>query len=489
MKTKKIVSFSIFLIHSLTSVHAQTDADALRYSSGSLTGTARYSAMAGAFGALGGDFTTLSYNPAGIAIYRSSEFTFTPSVYFGNTKSTFSGQTYKDDKSNFNIGNVGLIYTKILSDDYDSPGFKNWNFGFGYNRLNDFHNRTFYQGNNPFNSMLDHFAENATGTDPDFLDPFFEDLAYNAYMINPDANNNYTGVIPDGKEIQRRSSETKGSMGETVFTFGSNYSNKLYAGLTFGFKNIRYVETSVYEEFDPDTAIPYFNRFNFIQDITTTGFGFDMKFGLIFRPTDLVRIGGAIETPTWYGMHDNYINSMTGYLDTGNVQNYPALSPDGFYDYDLTTPFKARGSLAFIFGKNGLLSGDYEYSNYGDAEFYAGGAIFSDVNYLIQRKYKGVHTVRVGTEWLFESISLRGGASYTSSPMNDVYISEGSDFSKMSYSGGIGFREKNLFADLSYVYTSSDEYFQPYSLQNEEVPGVKSKIINSNFLLTFGVKF
>ncbi len=337
--------------------------------------------------------------------------------------------------------------------------------------------------------MLEQFAENSTGTDPDFLDPYYEGLAYNSWMINPDINNLYTSVIPAGKEIQRMGAETRGSMGETVFTFGANYSNKLYLGTTFGFKNIRYVETSVYEEIDPDTSIPYFSSVNFIQDITTTGFGFDMKFGIIYRPDDLVRLGVAIETPTWYGMHDTYKNSMIGYLDTGDVHGYYSESPDGFFDYDLTTPFKARGSVAFIFGKYGLVSGDYEYSDYSDADFYAGGYVFSDVNNLINRKYNDVHTVKIGTEWLMENISFRGGASISTSPMNNEYVSGGSDFSKKSFSGGIGFREKNLFLDLGYVYTESDEYFQPYSLNNESVPGVKTNVITSNFLLTLGVKF
>ena len=41
-------------------------------------GTARFSAMAGAYGGLGADFTALSYNPAGIGFYQFSELIFTP---------------------------------------------------------------------------------------------------------------------------------------------------------------------------------------------------------------------------------------------------------------------------------------------------------------------------------------------------------------------------------------------------------------------------
>ncbi len=489
MKTTTKILLNIILVHFILDSNAQTDIDAFRYSRGSITGTARYTAMSGAFGALGGDFTTLSYNPAGIAIYRSSEFTFTPSIYVGSTSSNFLGQSAKEHKYNFNIGNTGLIYTKKLSEDENSPGWKSWNFGLGYNRLNNFHTRSFYEGRNLSNSLLDNFAENANGITPDNLDPFFESLAYNTYLINHDSSNYYTSVIPNGQEMQRKTTETRGAIGETVFTFGGNYSNKFYFGATFGFKSLRYVESSIYEELDPDTSIPHFKSFKFQQDLTTRGSGFDMKFGLIYKANDIFRLGLSIETPTWYSMHDEYKNSMAGYLDTGLVKSYTYESPDGTYDYDLTTPFKAMGSVAFVFGKYGLLSADYEFSDYSAARFNGTGSPFSDVNSYISRKYSETHTVRIGTEWLYDNISFRGGASFTTSPMNNIYKVGSSDFSKKSFSGGLGFRENNLFFDLGYVYTLSDEFYQPYTLHFKEVPGVKSRVVTNNFIITMGVKF
>ena len=489
MKTKTQSLVSILIVFTILDLNAQTDVDAFRYSDGSITGTARYSAMSGAFGALGGDFTTLSYNPAGIAIYRTSEFSFTPSIYAGSNTSNFLGQSNKEIKYNFNIGNTGLIFTRKLSNDENSPGWKSWNFGIGYNRLNNFHNRSFYEGVNPSNSLLDHFAETATGTIPDNLDDYYESLAYNAYLINPDASNNYNGVIPAGQEIQRKTTETRGTIGETVFTFGGIYSNKFYFGGTLGFKNLRYVDYTSYEEQDPDTLIPYFNRFNFQQDLTTTGSGFDMKFGMIYKANDIVRLGMAFETPTWYTMHDEYKNSMIGYLDTGVAKFYSAESPDGSFDYDLNTPFKAMGSIAIIFGASGLLSADYEFSDYSDARFSATGSSFSSVNSSITRKYSEIHSLRIGTEWLYENISFRGGAAFSSSPLNEIYKAGSSDFSKKSFSGGIGFRENNVFLDFGYVYTMSDQFYQPYTLSFEKVPGVKSRVIGNNFLMTLKVKF
>ena len=44
---------------------AQNISEVLRYSTENLQGTARFQAMGGAFGALGGDLSSLNVNPAG----------------------------------------------------------------------------------------------------------------------------------------------------------------------------------------------------------------------------------------------------------------------------------------------------------------------------------------------------------------------------------------------------------------------------------------
>ena len=48
---------------------SQTTADIVRFSQSTNFGTARSTAMSGAFGALGGDLSTFSTNPAGIGVF------------------------------------------------------------------------------------------------------------------------------------------------------------------------------------------------------------------------------------------------------------------------------------------------------------------------------------------------------------------------------------------------------------------------------------
>src|SRR5277367_6231876 len=69
------------------------EADALRYSQSILGGTARFMAMGGAFCAVGGDLSTLPYNPAGIAVFNKNQLEITPGVAISNVTSSFNGNS------------------------------------------------------------------------------------------------------------------------------------------------------------------------------------------------------------------------------------------------------------------------------------------------------------------------------------------------------------------------------------------------------------
>lgn len=484
---KKIISYFLvtFLIGSNYSM-AQTDIDAFRFSRLSQGGTARSSAMSGAFGALGGDFSTLASNPAGIGIYRGAEFSFTPSVYVKSTDSRFLNNDQDENKFNFNFGNIGMIFTNKLTNDQSSPGWKSWNFGLGYNRISNLHSRSSYEGFNENNSMTDYFAENASGLDPDLLDPFYENLAWNGYLINNDVNNGYTPAVPNGKILQRRNSQSRGAIGEIDFTFGGNYSNRLYLGGTLGFSTLRYIEETSYEEVDVDRNVDSLSSFEFTQNLTTRGLGFNFKFGAIYRIADWVRVGGAIHTPTWYSLHDDFNSELKSRFDSGYSYTGETL---GEFDYELTTPFKAIGNIAFVFGKHGVLSADYEFGDLSNARFDSQESSFNETNKSIRNKYRESSIMRLGTEWRFGNLSVRGGAAFTTSPVNSAYKVSGYDFSEVNYSGGFGIRDNNTFIDFAYVFHQSKEYFQPYTLSDELVPGSRNTVISHNFLVTLGVKF
>ena len=69
----------------------------------SLSGTARYNAMAGAFGALGGDITAISYNPAGSSVFLHSEFGGTLSFVNNEIKANYFGTSKVTENQNINF--------------------------------------------------------------------------------------------------------------------------------------------------------------------------------------------------------------------------------------------------------------------------------------------------------------------------------------------------------------------------------------------------
>ncbi len=478
----------IAVVPSLSAM-AQNEVDALRYSQTTIGGTARYVSMAGAFGALGGDFSTLSTNPASIGIYKKSEFTFSPSIFFGATSSLYNNESREDYKYNFNLGNLGLVTVlynrRLVKDDKSEKkpaGWLNCQFGFGINRINNFNNRVLIEGPSKTSSLLHNYLDYAQGIVPGDLNSFDAGIAYDTYLLDTlGSATNYICAVPDGGVLQRKSITTSGSMNEFVMTFGGNYSEKLYIGGTIGVPYIRYIEESEYVEKDKGDTINNFKEFTLNQYLSTYGEGINFKFGLIYRVTDFLRLGAAVHTPTFFKMEDNWHSSISSSFDNGN--SYTSYSPNGKYDYHLETPFKAIGSIGFVIGKIGLLSADYEYVDYSQARLRAGDYSFIDENDAVQSKYTATSNLRVGGEVRLEPISLRAGYALYGSP----YRSGINDAQATSLSFGIGIRDKDYFFDLAYVHT---QYSEDYYLYNPDyVNAVKNTLTKQTFIATLGFKF
>lgn len=483
------IALSIFLIISTTVlVFAQNEVDALRYSQTTFGGTARYLSMGGAFSSLGADFSTISSNPAGLGLYKKSEFTITPSFYVGATKSDYNGNSTDDSRFNFNLSNVGFV----LNTKTENPIFKNFQFSFGLVRTNNFNNRAYIEGENRENSIMSAYADNARGVSSDDLNngdyPFDLSPAWWTYMINPDPDCEgycYTDTLPVGTNlIQRKQIETWGSMNEYTFGFSTSIADRLYIGTSIAFPRIRYFEESRYTETNQDEQTTPFRELSIYEELQTKGTGINLKFGMIVRVTNFLRLGGAIHSPTWFNnMNDSWYNTHSTTYAGG--QSFFEASPYGNYSYDLETPWRAIGGLSVVLWRTALLSADYEYVDYSQSTLRGSGYDFYDENSSIQNKYTETHNVKLGTEVRFGHFALRGGFGYSMSPYQDD-INDGERF---TYSGGMGFRDKGFFLDLAFVRTESSENYYLYGSENIEVNPVKNQIYSNNLLLTLGFRF
>ncbi|CAN5415791.1 hemin receptor [soil metagenome] len=495
---KKIgLSLLVFLLGSTLAVQAQNDADALRYSMLNYGSTARSLGMSNSFGALGADFSCLAINPAGIAFYRRSEVTFSPLFSNRNTSSTYLGNSNEDNYFKFAFGNFGAVFSSTK--DHSNSEWKGWNFGIGYNKLNDFNSRSVAQGVNNQNSLLDNYLEQLDGVAPDDIPssfPYDVDLAWQTYLIDTITLNGglyYYNQIPYAGALQKRTVETKGGQGEWDFSLGTNYDNKLYMGVTLGISSLRYEQEVLWEEKDVMDTIPGFTSYKLTENLKTTGTGFNVKFGMIYKPNDFVRIGAAIHTPTYLSLRDNYRTSIRTKLDNTSESTYsgPDFIP---FDYEINTPFRAIGSLAFILGKVVALNVDYEYLNYSQARTRSADPqfsdYFSDINSAIRAKYTESHNIRIGGEYRYEILRFRLGVQSSTTPFKNKYTTDSNtDLSRKGYSAGFGIKQDKFFIDFAYAHTESGSFLQPYTLSNQEVQGIKYKQKDNRFLFTVGFTF
>ena len=495
---KYIFLFSIILL-APAMLKAQDLADALRYSNISVAGTARAGAMGNAFGALGGDFTSASINPAGLGLYRSSEFTVTPISMSTRVESKYYGTGREDSDYKFTLNNISYVNTISMAGTNEA-GIVNVNLGVGFNRIKDFNSYGIIQGFDVNGSYLDYFADRANRG---IWSDYYEELAWKTDVLLYDENNDeYWSDLHDAGygQSQRKSTTRKGSIDEYSFVASFNFNHKLYLGLSWGVNDLYYNETSRLMENDEKNNIPYFNNLEFNTNLTTWGIGHNFKFGAIYKPINEVRLGVSIHTPTWYNLHDDFSTRMTSsitYADGSDT--YDERSPFNEYDYRLQTPLRTTFSGAFVIGKKGILSADYELVGYNQTKLRSGGDgyDFYDENSDIQEAYKTSGNLRIGGELVAgKNLRVRGGFEYHGSAFESTAFNaeqKNADSNLMVYSGGIGYYAGNIFADITYRYSTITEYDALYptpQLEAYPIPEMASlKSIKNDVLFTLGFRF
>lgn len=489
-KTLYSAGFTIALVLVSLLGRSQNEEDALRYSQTSPFGTARYTAMGGAFGALGGDFSALSINPAGIGIYRRSATSISLGLIDQSTSSIYEQNTVSDGTLQLNIPHIGIVSASKPSD-------QNWtrfSFGVGYNQLRNF-NETFTASGEAINtSLTEVFVLQAQGIPGEELSsayPFGAGLAWESYLIDPadttDAYN-YTSAIPSGKVTQTNTVERKGRMGETVLALGGSYQDRLYVGISFGFPVIRFEQTNRYSESDVDPDLDI-QDYTVVQDLYTSGNGINVKVGGIYRVTDFLRVGASWHSPSFISLNDTYETSIVSRFKDG--ETYSASSPYGSFKYGLRTPSRYTASAAYIFGKLGLISADYEFVDYSKAKLRTSNSIlnngdFTQENGVINDLYRGTHNIRIGLEIRVADFwRIRAGTGLSQSP----FVNGASTFTSnvLTYSGGIGYRGKSFYVEAGYSLQQGDKDWYFYDPQRVDAVALKSS--QAQGVITVGLTY
>lgn len=500
MKIKTIAMKRIVLIITASFIvpavlFAQNIDDAFRYSRIFYQGTARFNSMGGAFTALGGDLSTLSQNPAGLGVFRSSEFTVSPQLFHIRSDAAFNGST-TDYLYNFNLGQIGIV-SNLVSNSNDN-GLVSLNFGYSFNKTNNFHQSIRIDGTSSNGSLADFWALNSDGVLRTDLSGA-EQLAYDTWVMDTitgsgersygtvfsNYGDNYPSVY--GQRVRRLISYD-GYTGEHAISIGGNYSNKLFFGATVGISRMKY--TSHYEHTEStDRNLPSkFENFTYTDHFENTGTGYSLKIGAIYKPVESLRIGVAFHSPTYFRINEYFNEDMTSNFTDGG--HYEFKNDPLRYSYALTTPFRALAGVALQIQKRALISADYEFVDYSTARFSetGDGYDYSEKNMLIKDGLKPTSNFRLGAELRFNTLYLRTGYGYYGKALQSNNDNNNLDYRTLSF--GVGFREQNVSVDFGFTNLKYSEIYTMYPSDNSFLAGISNLDNSANmFTITLGYKF
>lgn len=398
---------------------------AVLFSTESNLGTARFMGLSGAFGALGNDMSAVDINPAGLAVYNGGEISTTFVYRDTDINSRFYGNTINNNDDYFRFSQIGGLNTW---DSFGNPDIRKFSFGFNYSVVNHFNNNYIVQGN----SGIPEYPE-----DPDFN-----------FDNNPDNDIFYNNV-----DDQYFYNYTSGINDKFNFSFATLYKEIFYFGASMAFHHIDFYQNTVYEESSNDGSGNTMDVVN-AEYLSTYGNGFNFGLGIIVKPIENLRLGAAYQSPIWYNLSERFEQRRTYYFN-GTIDPDPDYPVPNYYDYQLKSPGKFIGSMAYIFGTKGLISFDYTYQGYNNTKLQP-SSNFIDENQYLNTGLRNTSSFRIGTEWKYNILSFRGGYRMIQSPYNNAPKA----FDTQGYSLGLGIKfSPSLALDFAYDNaTYEDQY-------------------------------
>ncbi len=466
------------LIASALFCTGQTVADGLIYGQqDDLYGTARYRALSGAFGALGGDLSAMSINPAGSAIFNNHYASFSLGYTDKQNKSSYFGSSAQSDDQDLSFNQFGgvLVFKSV-----DDNPLTKFSIGLNYDRTRAYDNNSLLQGigntsiaqyfvNNANGFTLNNF-ETQRGESVSDLYLFLGEqvgfdaqqglLGFQGYIINPvnpgDTNNTlYTSATGSGSFTQISRITSSGSQSKTSFNIAGEFEDRWSIGLNLNGHFIDYSRLNRFDEANSNSNAST-TQIDFRNLLDVNGNGFSFQIGAIGKLTESIRVGATYESPTWYSIEESLRQEVeTTRIDNGQTI-FETVRPDilnVYLPYNLRSPGSVTGSIAYIFGEQGLLSVDISSRDYSNLQFETGiNDIFDSNNNFINQNLERANTLRIGGEYRIERFTLRGGYRLVDSPYKDKSIVD----DLTGYSLGLGYTWGNTILDISYDQAQQD---------------------------------
>lgn len=486
---------------------------AKQFSTSYVTGSARMQGMGGTHSVLGADLSSIAGNAAGLGFYSRSEVGLNLAIMSANTDATYLGQATQSTNSMIHMPNFGVV----ISGDYLSSSSWRGAFGIGYSRQVIISQPLSVEGTNNRSSYLDYLIQKAgdkgaTGASlDDEFDAFYvtadspEAAAYQAYLINPNARTGgapFERYMPNFPTQQSIQTGNTGSVTQWDISYGAAYQEELYVGLGLHFTRLNSTQSQLLEEGFPGNR--FVSSYTFNEQLITTGSGISASLGFIYKLKPNLRVALNIQSPTYY---DQINEQFTGNISP-KIESIPVpggcitglkqpvkLTPNEF-TYQLATPFRLSGGMAYFFGKRGLISADVEFVNFSgmsvaSAELgpYANQQFKDKYNKQISKNFQSALNMKVGAEFrVTSSLTVRGGAAMFGSGFSSTY--DVIDRNQLQVSGGLGYRTSAYYIDFAVVQRTGNDAFTPYVLKNAtDYASAALKFTNTQITLGGGLFF
>lgn len=498
---------------------AQIAEDALLMGRLQTTGTARLQGLGGTGYALGGDVTTAYLNPAGLGFYNRSSVVFTPTFSYVGTNTNYEGASADAFNTRFNISNFGIVFNNT-KDEIIPSDWRGGSFAITYNTLNSYnYDYNYGPANNLGFSIIDDFVRRTNGIPvselesnldmdpPDILG--YPEAAYDNFLINPVPGNEdtYVASIPAGATSNQEGDLMEESrLSQWNFAYGGNYKDKLYLGVSIGFRSFSYIRENEYREtynypqdynppffpVDDQLSIDFVDYVQLNETLKIEGSGINAGLGVVYRPVEEVTMGLTYQTPTFYTLtNEEYFDLSSVVL---GIQESDATNPfdqdrtvNGnrtITEYTLSTPSRIGAGLAYFFEKYGFLTADIEYVNYASNKFSTSeNYSLSDVNENVDNIFKSVINYRVGGEARVDMFRFRAGYAMNVDPTQ--YSNDKINRDRRTISAGVGIYSPQFFADLAVSNTSYESDFSPYL----GAPFYKQETGITTAMITLGFNF
>ncbi len=500
---------------------AQVPEDAIRYSWYSQSGTARNMAIGGAMGSLGGDITAANVNPAGIGFYKTGEFVFTPAFLSNKNKASYRDNLNNSNKNGFNLGTTGFVFG---SSNRRKPANSSA-FSISINQLANFQNLIHYNALNNYSSFSEQFVEEFAKSGYSINDvlttnsplPYGSAVSLFTYLIDTVSIGGQIKIkaapeylLDSGFALsQDYTKKTGGGIYDFSLAFAQNIEDKFYWGATLGIPFINYSSNTSFTETDTSSNIfNHFKSFTYQDEFKTAGVGFNVKLGAIYKPAEYFRVGLAVHTPTLMYLTDTRTTSLKTILEspTGVTESYSVTSKTftngkkGESKYSQTSPWKVILSASYVFREvenvkkqRGFITADIEFVQHRGTRFNSNNdnptevekAYYKSLNNVVKEEYKGAFNFRVGGELKFNVIMARLGFAYYGKPYkhNDFKANQ------LLLSGGLGYRNKGFFVDLTYVHKAVKDVNFPYRLEDRANTFASLNQKQGELVATVGIKF